>query len=280
MTKFNAIIDISSVVWNENDFELNKSKYYNLIYELGNLFDKMQNEKPNILIRKELREIIIEGFPFNKLPNKFYEFGNIFYSFLGNISANFIEYENNKISNIKSIPNQLKAHYKKPIQEEIGYLISKIHSDNESDSKYFTFQYFWNNKDRLQTEVNGEVNEYETIISDNGADLDVFFAKYKPIFEHNPKHNKTNYNTKEMWEKSNAKSSFVSRLSCYNGNSTEPQRILNLRYPILLNSCFFSFDENYETYVVFRRTENNVFHGYDENNIELIPNEVRKHFNK
>ena len=51
---------------------------------------------------------------------------------------------------------------------------------------YFTFKYLWNGNNKLKTETKSKTNTYETIISDNGNDLDEFFAKLNFILTINP----------------------------------------------------------------------------------------------
>ncbi len=279
--EFNTVLDISSIIWDEKDYNSHTDEYYKLVFAVSTLLEKFEKEKPKILLRKELQEEMVFHFPFDKLPDKFYEFGNIVYLFLGNVGSNFITYPDNILPNIISIPNQIKAHYNDKTKSEVNYLISKIHSDGESYNVYFSFKYLYGGNDKLKTEVKDEYREYDTIISDNGNELDEFFAKFKPAFEHYSKHDKTLYNTKEKWEESDDKDGVVTRLSCYNNvDNIEPQRILESRYPKKLGEYYYSYDTVNEVYVVFRFTRLNIYHGYDENNLNKIPNEVRKHFNK
>ena len=279
--EFHTVLDISSIIWNKVDYNTNTNEYYQLRNAILVLLEKLEREKPKILLRDELLVEMTNGFPFYKLPEEFYAFGHSVYSFLSNIGSELITYSDSTIANIISIPNQIKNHYNDNTKDEANYLISKIHSDDESESVYFTFKHLWNGNDKLKTSVGTDSIEYETIISDRGTELDDFFAKIKPVFEHHSKHDQTEHNTKEKWKESDDKTGFISRLSCYNGNDKiEPQRLLDIRYPNKIGNCYYSYDITNEVYVTFRFTESNIYHAYDEYNIEKIPEKVRQHFNK
>ena len=278
---FNAIIDVSSIIWDRNDFNANKYDYYNLISEVSTLFEETKNMDVNIIIRDELLEQMVEHFPFDELPDKFYEFGNIVYAFLANNGKKFITYSDSTLVGLSSIPNLVKSYYNDITKAEIGYLISKIHSGEETSSVYFTFKYLWNGNDKLKTETEEKTNTYETIIADNGTDLDDFFAKFKLFFQHKePKHNCSIYKNKDAWNLSEDKSDFESQLSCYcDKNNETVQNILDKRY----NKCFgnefyYSYDSENNVYVVFRKTLNNIYHAYDMYDIEKVPQEVKNTF--
>ena len=276
---FNIVLDISSIIWDEADFKANTSQYYKLVNSISMLFYKLDEEKPNILLRDELLNEMRATFPYGKIPYGFSDFEFQTLNFLSNISP--ITYTDSIKSNIISIPNLIKPYYNDTTKSEVLCLISKIHSDDELENVYFTFEYLWDKNDKLLTKASGKSKVYETIISDNENELEEFFAKFKPAFEHYSKHDKTPYNTKEKWEESDDKDGFISRLSCYNNvDIIEPQRILESRYPKKLGEYYYSYDTVNEVYVIFRFTRLNIYHAYDEYNIERIPNEVKQHFNK
>jgi len=279
---FYAVVDISSIIWDKNDFNVNKYDYYNLISEVSNLFEKTKNLGINILIRDELLEQMIDGFPFDEMPGKYYEFGNIVYTFLANVGSKYITYSNDILGGLNSIPNIIKSHYNEITKDEIGYLISKIHSNEETGSVYFTFRYLWTGNEKLRTETEDKINTYETVISDNGTDLDDFFEKFILCFEHKePKHNCSIHKNRDAWNRSDEKGTFESQLSCFCGkNKKIVQDILDKRY----NKCFgnefyYSYDDDNKVYVVFRKTLNNVYHAYDMYDIDNVPQEVKKQFN-
>lgn len=278
---FNVVLDISSIIWDKIDYDANTHQYYSLVNSVSMLFEKLEKEKPKILLRNELLEEMITGFPFNKIPNDFWAIGYQVYSFLGNIGSSIITYPEHIIPDIVSIPNLIKAHYNDTTINEVNYLISKIHIDSESQNVYFTFEYLWDGVDKLKTKVGEIIHEYETIVSDKEKQLEEFFAKFKPIFKHNSKHDKTPYSTRERWKEAKDKDGFVSQLSCYNyGDNKKAQELLDKRYNKSYgNEFFYSYDDENKVYVIFRKTESNIYHGYDEYNIERIPNEIKKEFN-
>jgi len=275
---FKTVIDVSSIIWNTNDYDDNEYHYFDMINGVSDLFKKLTDNESEILLRNELLDQMINGFPFLKLPNKFYDVGNLVYSFLSKVGNRFISYPNNKSPNLVSIPNQEKRYYNDTTKEEIKYLLTKIHTGKD-ESVFFTFQYLWDDSDKLKTQVKTHCKEYKTIISDKDNGLDVFFDGVIPKFEHNPKHNKRPGHSKRDWENAANRDNIESWLSCYNGNKVEPQRLLDHRYPKLFGTYYYSYDNNNHIYVVFRQTRCNIFHGYDEYNIEKIPEEIKHHFN-
>ncbi len=280
---FNTVLDISSIIWDKEDYNSNKSNYYNLTIGVGDFLGKINSENINILLRDNLLKQMIEGFPFDDLPNKFYDFGNIVYLFLGKTGSNYIRYSDSILPNIISRPEQIKDHYNDELKKEIGYLISKIHSDNESVSVYFTFEYLWNSSGQLKTKVGKNTKEYETIVSDKGSALDDFIQTHTPTFEHNIKHNCEAYKTKEAWIKCDTKKNFISQLSCYKEkDENKVQEILNKA--IKYKSEYIGYDEDNEVWVRFKKHRDNVnlYHGFDEydDNIEIIPLFIKSKFNK
>lgn len=283
MQNLNIVLDVSSIIWDEVDYNENKSEYYNLVDGFTNFLSVIENEKPKVLLSSTLQTNMMADFPFGKPPYYNSTFEKQTLSFLSRVET--VEFPISSLPFPTSHPDLMKGYYSDSIKTEIGLLVSKIHSDDENRSKYFTFNYLWKENDQLKTETTDKTNTYETIIADNGSDLDTFFAKFIVQFEHNPKHDKKLTNTKEKWLISDDQDGFISRLSCYNGtDDNRPNEILNKRYPNLIDNCYYGYDDdiNSEVFIVFRRThvDKNIFHGYDENNPNRIPSKVRKHFNK
>jgi hypothetical protein len=265
-----AVIDISSFIWSQNDFDENKNKYYELMQSLPNLYSKIIENKTSVLLREELYEQILANFPYN-ITNENYDFQLSTLDFLTNLGSRMVVYSATKITTIKSIPDINKNYYNKATEQEIVHLLTRIHTIRIPASKFFTFQYLWDYDGNLNT-VNKTGNvkyEVETICYDNEEELDHFFSRYRRIFDHNPKHNQ--FNTGES----------ISPLSCYNerrGNKVNAQLFLDEAEQF--NNLFYNFDTVNSVYVVFRNTNNNIYHGYDEGNLNNIPSEIRRKFNK
>lgn len=274
-----AAIDTSAVVWDMDNFNDNRHNYYQLVRGVNNLFNALQNVQINILLRTELQQEMINVFPFSKLPNDYYYAGETFYSFFSKMGERLLGYENNNIQNLTSEPNQIKGHFNQKIREEVSYLLSEMHRSNKTID-YFSFKYLWGNGN-LRTKENDNEKGYKTIICDRNNNLQKYFNSITPTFEHNSKHNTSQYHSKKYWiDHPDQRNGFVSQLSCYNGtDNIIPQKLLDERYPELINDCCYSYDNINEVYVVFRITRKNIFHAYDEYDINKIPNEVKNHFN-
>jgi len=286
--QFNAVIDVSSIIWDEEDYDLNKHHYFNLLKGLSLFLGKLKKEKPIILMRDELLWEMSRSFPASRIPTGFWYIIEQVYSFLANSESNFRSYPDNITPNLVSIPNLVKPRYDTPVKAEVNYLLSKIHTEEDGENVYFTFQYLWGNEEKLKTQLGVNSKEYQTIVADrkvnpdeNLTELDDFFSRLKPNFEHYDKHDKDPNKTKEAWEKSNDKKNFISQLTCYNGiDNIRPQEIFDLRYPERFGNRYYSYDSENEFYVTFMLTRLNIFHAFDEYNVHRIPDKVRKHFNK
>ena len=282
MDNINVVLDISSFYWDKDDYFNNRNHYFGLVEGLSSLIMKLDNEKPQILLRENLLNEIYAEFPYKVISSINNLMVKQVMQFLRDCKC--VSYLDSMIQNIISIPNQEKEYFTESTKKEIGYLISKIHSDDETSSVYFTFKYLWKENDKLKTETEEKANTYETIIVDNGTDLDDFFAKLKPKFDHNPKHDKKPKNTKEKWLAFADKDAFNSRLSCYNGaDNIQPQKILDKKYPHLIGDEYIGYDGINEVFVRFRCHKDNFYHGFDEydiDNIDKIPLNVREYFRK
>lgn len=272
-----CVLDTSALIWDEADFKNNRNHYYRLVDSISMFITKLNNEITPILMRNELRNEIFTNFPYEHIPGELIDFQTQALLFLKNISP--LEYPDYSSPNMISVPDQIKAHYNNTTKNEISYLLLKIHSDSTLQFVYFTFEYLWNGTDKLITKVNEIEKEHETIISDKENELDNFFTQFKPAFDHNPKHNKTPHKTREKWEQAQNKSEFISRLSCYNGrDNIRPQELLDSAYKS--GACYYNYDDENDTFVVFRNTRRNIYHAYDEYDPERIPEEVRNKLHK
>jgi len=295
---FHTVLDISAVIWDEIDYEDYRHDYSVLATNILILIDKLETSKPKILMRPELlNEILDNNFPYGKgyeLGLRHFEYRTT--AFLRNIGADIITYDDIINPYLTSIPDLIKSHYNITIQNEIKFLIHAMHIGAETKNIYFTFQFLWEGgEDKLKTLIGEDIKEYETIICDKRiksdeklTELDNFFAKFKRIFEHNPKHDKGPKKTREAWEKwlrrpGRKKTPFISQLSCYNGeDDIRPQELLDSAFK--LGKKYYNYDEYNEVWVTFQSENPRIlrgpYHGYDEYDENQIPNDVRKHFNK
>ncbi|MCD4820328.1 MAG: hypothetical protein K8S23_16745 [Candidatus Cloacimonetes bacterium] len=268
--EYNAVLDLSAVIWNQDEFDMNSYQYYKVLLGFSSLLSNLSTE--NVLMRKELSNQLMYCFPFKeiknlkKYDNKFWDIGRLIYSFIGKINNESKIYSPNCTPNINSKPAVIKQYYNDIVKLEICYLLSKIHSEKETKSVYFTFEFLWNGNDKLKTETKDKVNTYKTIISDRGSELRDFFAKFKPVFEHHTKHTRIK------------SGEYESSLSCFDGkDKTIPQKLLE--NGIKSGKCYYNYDLGNEVYVIFRYHMGNKYHGYDERNPDKIPKQVKKHFN-
>ena len=67
--KFNSVFDISSIIWEKEEFDANSHKYYELLLGVLSLFEKFIDERPSVLLRKELSYEMMCAFPFEQIKN-------------------------------------------------------------------------------------------------------------------------------------------------------------------------------------------------------------------
>lgn len=136
---------------------------------------------------------------------------------------------------------------------------------------YFTLDPIWGQKISLKTISKKKVKKYETIIHSTNNQLQSFFDRYKPFFEHNAKHDR-NRGWRNVGDKE------VAPLSCFDGIKKDiPQNLLSTA--IKHGNKLYNYDSRNETFVTFVSSGGNKYHGYDER-IKNVPIEVKKHFHK
>lgn len=282
MQNLNIVLDVSAIIWDEADYNANEQEYYELVDGFTDFLTKIEKEKTRVLLSATLQDEMMANFPFGKPPyyNTIFEKQTL--SFLSKVET--VEFPLGILPNLKSYPELIKEYYNDTTKTEMGLLVSKIHSDVETKSKYFTFNYLWNGNDKLKTETKDKTNTYETIVVDNSSELDDFFKKIKPRFEHNPKHDCETHKTREAWNNRDSKKRFVSQLTCYKSKNDDlVQSILNKA--IKHNSEYIGYDEENEIWIRFKphREKANLYHGfdeYDDDNSELIPLDIKEKLHK
>lgn len=277
-----SVIDTTSIIWDNIDYQANRTDYYKLLMAISRLLLKFEHERPDILIRNGMIKEMLNGFPFKVVHKDFWDVCTQVCSILGKVGANIVSFPANTSPTLTSDPNLIEPYFNQATQNEVRYLIYKIHNNDDTDTVYFTFQYLWHGGDKLQTE-DGPVEQREEkkhtrILSDNGTDLDDFFAALKPEFEHSSKHDSNDYNDRAAWENEENKDSFTSRLSCYKDRNIDKPREL-LSGAMESGGVYYNYDYEHETYVVFRCHDANKYHGYDQYDIQAIPHNVKKRYN-
>lgn len=267
-----AILDISSIIWNLDDYNSHKHHYYDLQENMIALIEHLEELKPKILVRSSLLDQMFIGFPMVEMPDSFYEFGSLVYGFLANIGNRIEEYSD--IESIdKSIPNLVKTHFNEETRTEMTYLVSWVHSKSYYPQTYFTFEHLHGGRDNLRT-MDGEFEyEHQTLLGDDPLELKDFFTKFKRIFDPNPKHDRVRVRSIQ-----NSRGE-ASPLSCYDGKHCGyPQRLLDDAEED--EGIYFSFDAKNKVYVIFRCHKDNLWHGYDERDRKKIPEHIKDKFHQ
>ncbi len=276
-------IDPSVFIWNPEDYEDNKYRYWEMVSSLSSLIEKLKNN--NFLISTVLQEQMINDFPANLIPENrndlWLVYGEI-YSFLLNIGSNAIECNNDIIEHLTSDPNQIKDYFKEETKLEVSKLISYFHSNELDSFKYLSFNLLWNETNILETKV-VDSKIHQAIIADRGSQLSDYLDSFVLKFEHkSPKHDISIHKDKEKWLSSSflEKKAFISQLSCIENDEShnKAKTFLENRFDKIFGTRYYSYDTDNHVYIVFRKTLNNIYHGHDEYDIDNIPPEVKSHF--
>lgn len=271
-----AIIDLSSFIWNEHDYENNTHKYYELVMQMPALYDKLDENKSIVLLRTQLFLDILQYFPYNKIPRAYQDFETITLSFLSNLGERMLTYPDIDEPDISSTPNLLKNYFSNSTKTEARYLITRIHKETQPENIYFTFSNLWNDEIDLKTErivdkedpTLNEGHSHIRIMASDKEELNAFFLSKKRIFEHSEKH----HSGREP-------GNYESPLSCYkNNDNAVPQEYLDKGAKA--GKRYYYFDLSNDVYVVFFPTHKNLYHGHDEADRNKIPPTIRKIFNK
>lgn len=264
---FSAVIDTSAIIWDQDKFQTNQAPYYQLAEDLLHLIETIGSEDPNIILRGELLEEMINGFPAQKLDGipYFRELVNNVYTYLANLPnfANREQFEAVITPDLSSAPDLVETHYNPATTQEMQYLITHLHF-HPREPKYFTFEATWTNPQAQLSTTEQDNRVHETIIC-NEKSLKNFYQRFQRTFEHNPKHAKTKY--LRFW-----KGRKISPLSCFDGrNQAIPQNLLSLAVNEENTDDYFYYDAVNDTYVCFYNHLANKYHGFDVEPHEMDP---------
>lgn len=267
-----AAIDMSTFIWSEEDYCINKSYYYQLMDIVPTVFEQIQKLRLPLLLRNELYQIIANDFPYLYLN----QIGYSYYStkilrFL--TSSEWRAYEETEESTFSTIPEITKSYFNQELQKECNHQIIHLYN-NALEHKFIAYRHFYNAEANLSIKNNQNTQlEVETLCYQSEKEIIDFFEKFLIKFEHNTKHRREGYRDYERDED-------VSPFSCYfNQGEEKAQELLDNAIPY--KGHFYNFDLENNVFVRFIKTNGLIYHGHDlldeENN---IPNEVKKKFFK
>jgi len=255
-----VVIDISAFIWHEEEFNINPYPFWSFIKQKIQLLDlfKKFSHRISIYLRDELLSQIWTSFPYKKSPNSTKDINLRISLFLMN--TNFQDYEVNA-KQITSEPIQDKEYFSKELKVELKNLLNIMH--NSESVTYFSFQAIYEGSKDLQTISTNERIHKTYIIGDVYSVIDIQDSFF-PKFEHYP----------EKHDPSNPKA-FGSPLRCVKGNDLEiPQSLLNSA--IYHNDIYFEYDKTNSSWIIFRNHADNLYHGYEESDLNKIPNSVQR----
>ena len=273
--KHSFSIDIGAFIWDKTSFNSNPDSFYDLAQAISYVFVKLEGIDCRICLRDDLQELIFDNFPWENISaTHLREFQILLQQVFSRKGDSIFSFEGNSQGKITSNPNLIRDYFVSEVQDEVNILISFLH--NENNIFFITFNEIWNSETDLKTISETGNKEHQTISCDLSS-IDDQFDRLYPIFVHSPKHDIKANNDFSHWQKASDKSRFASRLSCHK-NANSAQEILNKG--IKDGDRIYSYDSKHDYYVTFMWTEKNIYHGYDEYDVNRIPKKIKDHFNK
>jgi len=265
----NVAIDISSIIWDKEYFEHDKTSYCQLADEVLGFINVFEQVNAKFVMRQELLDEILLSFPFELTSSVSYfkEFRANVYKFLSKIS-DIIGYENIINRELVTIPNILHPHFSGIVITEYKYLIREMHTTN-NHIVFCTFSSIWESDNNLKTKCSSIEKEYDTIVHPK-ENIETYINSLKKQFDHNPKHRRASRIV--------GNNVTISPLSCFDGKDiTKPQALLDKA--IEYENSFYYYDKDNDTYVRFKRHLNNLYHGFDVS-INEIPQKIIEEIQK
>ena len=268
-----VVLDISSVVWDESDFNTNKVLHYKLASEVIiflQAFESCNNLK--FISRSEMLQNITSSFPYKLTNNpQLFDFRKRTQQFLSNRYRDFITFDAEEIA-VNSIPDICYDYFSDALKIEIRYLLSEMHKSK--NHIFCTFATRWQNDDKLKT-IGATTKAHDTIVHgvDKQTIKDFYENTFRNIFDHNPKHD----SLKGVYFIGSEK---VNPLSCYDerkADTTIPQKYLD--DAIQHEKDLFNYDDKNQTFVRFKKHKGNKYHGYNED-IDKVPQKIKEKFHK
>jgi len=264
LINFDIVIDPSILIWNVDDYNLNITKYYDIQANIILLIESLEKYRPIILMRQELLNEILNNIPYTLINNSL---RSRLLSFLTKINNQILTYKITKAFETKSVPEIIKNYYLESTKKEISYLLTEIHLKK---ILFLTFTEFWDNNYSFLKTINISENEHFTFISNKETKFLDFFEKQKPIFIHNPKHDRIKKHPSN-------KGFNVSKLSCYDGvNNKYVQELLESS--IEFEKYYYNYDFKNKVFVIFENNIQNQFSGFDilESEVPTLPKQKLK----
>lgn len=265
---FTAILDISTFVWNQGDFNINKHIYYELIDLAPVIYQQVRDNRVPILLREKLYSLLMSDFPYQNINEINTDYCTLTLSFL--TSTEWFPYEDGETSSVSINPNIVKDHFSDGLKKESDSQMLHLCVNEASGYKFLAYNYFHNHTENLLITTQTNPIEIDSLWYQSENDVVKFFEKYKIKFKHNPKHDQYKAGGK------------VSPLSCYNerlGDATKAQNLLGTSYP--LGNDYYNYDAENGVYVRFVDSNDGTYHGFDVSDEGgKIPHEIKNKFNK
>jgi hypothetical protein len=270
---FIAVIDISTFIWCEQDFNLNKKQYIILKSLLSELFTQIKGQKLPILFRDNLQQLIWAEFPYKLLNEKEigYDFLKLTYEFLLDTFHKWEIYLENIDDNVFCSPVLIKQHFSNSIKAETQSQVCHFFYNKQNpEHKYLVYNYFFNQDGNLRINGKDESIEVDTLQYESENEIIQFFDKYKIKFDHNSKHRSYCYR--------DDRGEIVSPFSCYHiQGASEAQNLLDTS--IQYDGHYYNFDKINRVFVRFIKTNDLTYHGHDiSDEGNNVPNKIKKTF--
>lgn len=260
-----TIFDPNCFVWDLDDYERNKPKYYTLLDELIEFIDILEREKEiTYLMRPEIIWEITNSFPSKLIDetlnrNDLWDKQTIIYSFLSKQLETSIDY-NSQPDEIKSVPELIKEHYNNELKIELKMLMNEMLANEEDVCIVFSIDKICGDIDAIMLLNDHKQRKYKVYKTPN--EMQTCFDGTKNCFFPSPKHKEP-----DGW------GTILPKL-------LEEQCYSLINYAVQdeesSSTALYAYSEACQTYVAFRVTLGKEYHAYPVEPGE-VPSKVRRY---
>lgn len=185
---FLAVLDPYVMVWDREDFLRDSTKYYLLASDLMGLLEILEEINPELLLRQQMIDEIVDNFPAYELVNTFPQLKDVnfaFYSFISKANRKSVQFQPTQNVNIQFSPNLIKQYISQSFKNEILYLLTEMYN-NCNEAVFFTLERIWEGGSYLEI-LSEDYIKLFTVIK-NIKETDDYLNSSRNKFEENPKH--------------------------------------------------------------------------------------------
>ncbi|MFC3746803.1 hypothetical protein [Paenibacillus sp. GCM10012306] len=257
-------LDPQCIIWEENDYTSDPVKYSQLSVELLDFMDMIESIDNKLVLSTVIQNQLEYYFPHLDQNS---DISRAIFRFLSRVSDNIIDCHNEALPGIISSPEVINYTLDTEVQSEMKKLLSYMHEykneEKEREIEDIVFFTIYNHNSQSLKIFYREKQNLVSILNNSG-ELEDLLKRSSRKFEMNPKHDPT-----------------VGWGSPLSVGVTQAQKMLNDAIASKkkeTSQALYYYDFEKKVTIVFRPHTNNTYHGYENNDTESLPSDIRKEF--